>query len=131
MQIETIFCDFVRAEHGSKHILVGVYPSDYVSVPALPGPVILSAYTRIRGLALGLHRFQFRFHSSSDPLTPTATFDTVAEVGQTELPTTLVIGPVELKVERPGFFAVRIEITDPRGNAIVYDAGRVLITKLV
>ncbi|MBY3136287.1 hypothetical protein HFO30_31635 [Rhizobium laguerreae] len=129
MQIDTIFCDQVRNEINSKHILVGVYPADYISVPVLPGSVYLSTYTRVRGLPYGPHQFQVRFHNSTDPLTPTAVFDTSADVTQSELPTTLVAGPIALIVETPGFVTVRIQIIDPFGFSAVFDAGRVFIAK--
>jgi hypothetical protein len=127
MKLETLFCDVVRVESSGKHLLVGVYASDSMFVPLIPGALSITAFTRVSEIPAGHHDIQMQFFSSAEPTTPIATYNTSINVTYPEFPTPIVAGPANLFLSNVGYVVVRFRITNWEGLTSEQVAGRIFV----
>lgn len=127
MRLETIFCDLVRIENSGKHLLVGVYASDSMFVPVIPGGLTISAFTRISEIPKGYYDIQTRFFSSADPDNPLATFNTSINVIYPDFPTPIVSGPANIFLIDPSFVLLKVKVTGSNGQYTEMSAGHIFV----
>lgn len=131
MQVDVVFCDFVRTETNGKHLLVGVYPGDVVMATHIPGPIQVTAWARVRDLPVGRHQFEMSYYSPQESLVAAATFNGVVEVLYDGMASTLYSGPASIFVEKIGYITVRVKITSSQQQVIGDQiAGKIFVGKV-
>lgn len=130
MQVDVIFCDQVRIENNGKHMLVGVYPHDVMTVTQVPGAILVSAWIKVQDLPMGDYDFEMTFLSPQVPLSPPPYFGRV-HVSNPSAATIMFSGPANIPLSEEGVVSVLLKMTGA-ANEIVVDqvAGRLSVIKI-
>lgn len=131
MQIETLFCDIVRTETQGKNLLVGVYPSNAMFVPFIPGGITISAFSRLTELPAGVHQVEATLYTSHDKNKPENVFTSTINIKYPELPTPVITGPAQVHLHDIGFVMLKIKVTTEQGAVIEADAGKLFVGRSV
>lgn len=129
MHIETIFCDLVRTENNGKHLLVGVYASNAMFVPYIPGGITISAFSRVTELPAGIHQVEARIYSPHDKDEPANVFTSTINIRYPELPTPVITGPAQLHLQDIGFVTLKVKVSTEQGDVFDVEAGSLFVGK--
>lgn len=130
MLIDVTFCDQIRIENSGKHLLIGVYPGDVMTVSQIPGTVHLSAWVKVRDLPAGAYSFEMTFLSPQASLTSPSPFYGAVNISHPGMPATMFSGPTSIPLSDVGFVTVRLKLTNAL-NFVVCDqiAGKIFVGK--
>lgn len=114
----TIFCDDIRQEISSKHILVGVYSGDMIP-PNFPSFVTLALWVTVVGLEVGTH--PFKIVATAPNGTPCIQNENVVHVRDGSRPTIFILGASVFSVDRTGDIVVTLSLS----NGQPFEVGRI------
>ncbi len=127
MHIETLFCDIVRTETQGKNLLVGVYPSNAMFVPYIPGAITISAFSRLMDLPAGVHQVEATLYTNQDKNKPENVFTSTINIRYPEFPTPVITGPAQLHLQDVGFVMLKVRVTTEQGALFEAEAGRLFV----
>lgn len=130
MQVEVTFCDLARQEASGKYLLVGVYASDAMFVPYIPGEVNITAFARIKGLPEGRTNISSTlFQDSPGGRHAVAGFSNYVDVKYPHFPTPVILGPIRINLVSTGYLFLDMAIHGPDGVSTNQHVGALFVGK--